>query len=48
LGQSKGTWNISGESQTNFQIPVSNYGEGVYIMKFNSNTGSINRKIILN
>ena len=48
LGQIENSWNVlKTNSSYEFKIPVNNISKGVYIIKVETNTGTINKKIIV-
>jgi hypothetical protein len=47
LGQNLHTWELENESQTNMEIPIINYGTGTYVVKIQTSTGSVSKKIFI-
>lgn len=47
VGQFITQWDIKDKDQTNIQIPIENLSAGTYLVKIKSNTGDINKKIII-
>ena len=47
LGQTLATWNVENETQTNISLPVSNVSTGTYIVRVQTNAGTISKKIII-
>ncbi len=47
LGQTLATWNVENQTQTNISLPVSNASTGTYIVRVQTNAGTISKKIII-
>jgi hypothetical protein len=47
LGQNIASWNVENEFQNNIQIPVKNVSTGTYIVRAETNVGTISKKIII-
>lgn len=47
LGQTLATWNVENEPQTNISLPVSQASTGTYIVRVQTNAGTISKKIII-
>lgn len=47
LGQTLATWNVENQTQTNISLPVSNVSTGTYIVRVQTNAGTISKKIII-
>jgi hypothetical protein len=47
LGQFITKWDVTGQDQTNIQIPILNITSGIYITKLSTSNGEISKKIII-
>ena len=47
LGQTLASWNVETQTQTNISLPVSNVSTGTYIVRVQTNAGTISKKIII-
>ena len=48
LGQNITNWEFDNQSQTNIQLTLPTLNTGTYIVKVNTNKGSISKKIVTN
>ena len=46
-GQSIATWEIDNQSQQNIQLPIKNLSSGIYIVRIQTTSGDISKKIIV-
>ncbi|SEG41602.1 LamG-like jellyroll fold domain-containing protein [Flavobacterium urumqiense] len=46
-GQSIATWEIESQSQQNIQLPIKNLSSGIYIVRIQTTSGDISKKIIV-
>ena len=46
-GQFITKWDVTGQNQTNIQIPILNISSGIYITKLSTSNGAISKKIII-
>lgn len=46
-GQSIATWEIENQSQQNIQLPIKNLSSGIYIVRIQTTSGDISKKIII-
>lgn len=47
LGQNVATWNVENQEQQNIKIPVDKFQSGTYIVKIQTDSGWLNKKIII-
>jgi hypothetical protein len=47
LGQNVATWNVENEEQQNIKIPVEKFQSGTYIVKIQTDSGLLSKKVII-